>query len=204
MKSLIYWHPDIYTALIRLSYGAGFAQRYRTIRDLIEEGSSVADICCGDCMLEKYLTGRNISYSGFDFNKGFIRNARRKGSNAFVFDIFKDDIPVSDYVVMLGSLYQFVPRQNEIIQKLLSRARKSVIISEPVKNLANARFPLLHLIARSLSDPGDGVKPFKFSPETIAGVFEPYKNMIMKSYFTANNIDYIVVLKPQVDLLKEH
>jgi len=51
-------------------------------------------------------------------------------------------------MVIQGSLYQFIPYQKIIIDKLLTIAKKKVIISEPIINLISSRNKIISTIAK--------------------------------------------------------
>ena len=126
MKSIIYWHPAIYTLAMRFLYRKYFRERYRKIVDLIPAEAEIIDICCGDCYIYfHYLNDKNVKYLGLDINKTFINAAIKKGARAEQFDILKDHLPHSDYILMLASMYHFIPMQDYVIQKILNATRIS-------------------------------------------------------------------------------
>ena len=195
MKSISYWHPSIYSILIRLSYGRYYRQRYDAIRELIDENGALVDVCCGDCKLYDYLHRHKRNYLGLDSNDTFINIAKKRGINAKTFDLYKDEIPRREYVIMQGSLYQFHSRIDSIITKLLHAASKSLIISEPVINSAHSKSQIMAYLSRKLSNPGDGEKEFKFDKDSLKKALLPYRKFIKKEFFAANNIDYVVVMQ---------
>ena len=194
MKSLTYWHPLIYTFLIRLSYGRGYNQRYQAIADLVEARSSLVDVCCGDSRIYSFLREKDIDYTGLDFNQCFVDKATKKGIRARLFDIRKDPVPQGDYILMQASLYQFYPNQHEIIRKLLDASSKALILSEPMKNKAHSQSKAISLLGVLFSNPGDGIKEFKFNPETLKETLRPFARNIKKEFLTANDIEYVVML----------
>ena len=94
-------------------------ERYETINDLIAENSSVVDVCCGDSYLHSFFEYKNIDYLGLDFNPAFINFSSKRGINARLFNIYKDDIPSADYIVMQTSLYQFIPNHDQILKNFI-------------------------------------------------------------------------------------
>ncbi|MFA4981133.1 MAG: methionine biosynthesis protein MetW [Candidatus Omnitrophota bacterium] len=195
MKSINHWHPSIYSFFIRLSYRRNYRKRYEPIVDLIADGSSVTDVCCGDCRIYGYLKDKNVKYIGLDFNPQFIASARKKGIDARIFNVYDGDIPVSDYVMMQGSLYQFYPRHVDILRKMYAAASKYLIISEPVKNNADSGSPIIASLARALNNPGDGTKAHRFKVDTLKVALEPFRNLIVKEFPAAGGIDYVAVIK---------
>ena len=165
MRSPIYWHRGIY----RNTYGRShpdFEGRYRLISGLIEPGSSVLDLCCGDARLyTHYLRPAGCRYIGVDLSLAMapheIRGQLIKDSSASM------DLPVSDYVVMMESLYHFHREAEEFLARMRTAARRRVIILEQVRNRIT-RLPkwLNHL----LSNPGNGSGDFRFDRSRLEEV----------------------------------
>jgi len=152
MTSPVYWHPRIYTLSLRLLYGQHYLSRYQEVAKFIPQAGSVLDLCAGDCALYRHaLNNQNINYLAVDFLQGFTSWAEKKGIKAKCINIVNDPIPEADIIVMMGSLYHFIPRHNSIIEKMIQNARQRVIISEPVNNLIQKQNPLLKFIARFLT-----------------------------------------------------
>ncbi len=157
MRSPIYWHRGIY----RNTYGRShpdFEGRYRLLAGLIKPGSTVLDLCCGDARLyTHYLSAAGCRYTGIDLSLAMaphpIHNLLIKGSAAEL------ELPVSDYVVMMESLYHFYAEVEKHLERMLAAAREKVIILEQVQNRIT-RLPkwLNHL----LSNPGNGSGDFRF------------------------------------------
>ena len=197
MKSIIYWHPTIYSLLMRLSYRKGYNEKSEAIASLIESNTTIADICCGDGKIYDFLNDKSVEYLGLDFNAYFIKKLCDKGITARVFNLYTDELPQSDYILMLASLYQFYPNQKEILHKLFSSAKKYLILSEPVVNYAHSRSKILVYLANKLNNPGDGTKEFRFDIETLKQELRPYKNRITREFYTANHIEYVVMIKKE-------
>lgn len=157
MRSPIYWHRGIY----RNTYGRShpdFEGRYRLIAALVEPGSSVLDLCCGDARLyTHYLRPAGCRYTGVDLSLAMaphgIRDLLVKGSSSSM------DLPVSDYVVMMESLYHFYREAEEFLSRTRAAARRRVIILEQVQNRIT-RLP--KWINHLLSNPGNGSGDFRF------------------------------------------
>ncbi len=158
MRSPIYWHRGIY----RNTYGRShpdFEGRYKLVAGLIEPGSSVLDVCCGDGRLfTHYLQDKNCSYRGIDLSLGMVPQETR--AYCLEGNAIEAELPVSDYVVMMESLYHFCDRAGELLERLLASARKKVILIEQVQN----RITLLpKWLNHFLSNPGNGSGDFRFS-----------------------------------------
>jgi hypothetical protein len=157
---------------MRALYGSRFQARYRCISELISEDGDVFEVCAGDAYLyERYLKPRGVRYRGSDLNPAFVAHARRRGTPVTRLDVARDELPRADYVVMQASLYQFIPGQVAMIEKLLRAARRSVIVAEPIRNLSTSRSRLVRWLAQRSANPGDGHKTIRFDERTLDQLF---------------------------------
>lgn len=135
-------------------YGRHFEARYAAIAREIPDGVSVADVCAGDSYLYlKYLRSKRVNYLALDISPQMIAWAQRHSVPARQFDARRDELPISDVIVMQASLYQFLPDARSMIRKLLNAARQRVIITEPIRNLSDSKNPLLAFIGRKMTVP---------------------------------------------------
>ncbi|MFH1240046.1 MAG: class I SAM-dependent methyltransferase [Candidatus Diapherotrites archaeon] len=172
MISLIYWHPVVYRTTMNVLFALSnynLKEEYKKIAE--EVGSlSVLDLCCGDCYFKKFIP--NNTYTGIDFNKTFIKWASKKGINAENRDVLKENLPSADCVVMLASLYHFLPTSQEaILQKMIDSAKKKVIISEPVENISSGQ---AGLFGKFLSNPGGEYTGQRFSREQLISLYKKF------------------------------
>jgi len=172
-----------------------YNDRYQAINNVIDNNSSVVDVCCGDSMLYTFLKCKNIDYLGLDFNTTFIKFSKKRGINVRKFDIYKDEIPVNDYVVIQGSLYQFIPNQHQILKKLYEAADKYLIISEPIRNYAQSKNKLVSCISKLINNPGDGTKVHRFTLQTFKEALHPFQENIVSEFAINGDIEYMVVIK---------
>jgi SAM-dependent methyltransferase len=156
-KSPIYWTCVGFDLVMRLLYRTHYHETYAAIAELIPDGASVVDVCCGTARLARDgLRGRRVEYLGLDFNAHFVMGVRKRGIHAKFFELLRDPIPSADYVVMCSSLYHAWGHEDLVLAKLAAAARKAVIISEPVENLSASRTALGRCFGRWLSNPGIG------------------------------------------------
>ncbi len=175
MNSPIYFHPWIYEAVMRFLYGGQYLERLQAVAALIPEGSRVADVCAGDCSLYRYaLKDKNIDYVAFDINPRFAFWAGSHGISMTVIDLRVDNIPQADCVVMLGALYQFIPHERLMIEKLLQAARRIVILAEPIHNVAQSRIPLLRWMGRLATRVGDNPCSRRFDETSLRAFLGEY------------------------------
>lgn len=171
MKNPIYQYPLIYELALRVVYHVHYGERLRAVADLIPEGSSVTEICAGDCALYRYfLKKKPVDYLACDINERFLRWAEARGIPAMKLDLQSDPIPPADCVVMMGSLYQFIPHEKVILEKLIAASRKRFIIDEPVRNFSQSRFQLVQRVCRFFSSLDRDEFPQRFTFETMQPV----------------------------------
>jgi len=168
VKSPTYWHPILYQTAMRLLYGRSYRDRYERLAQIIPDGSSVVDLCCGDAYLyRRFLSQKSVSYLGLDINGGFVRWLQRRGIEAREFDVRSDEIPGGDIVLMQASLYQFIPSEKEILGAMIGAARRYVILVEPVRNLSSSASSFLSWLGASLTDPGTGKVTERFDTQRL-------------------------------------
>lgn len=173
MVSFIYKHALIYRWFMRCYYFGQYGSVTRKIADLIPENSSVVELCCADCFLYlKFLKQKNISYKGFDLNSAFVDYARHHGVDAEVADVGAIKLPQADSMVMLRSLYQFLPDALPTIESMYAACRQQVIIMEPVKTLSGSDSRLISWIAKRAANPGDGHKMYRFDETSFRSLLE--------------------------------
>ena len=152
--SPIYSNPTLYHLLMRMLYRKNFNARYQVIAEEIPERISVVDVCAGDAYLYfNFLIKKSIRYTALDNSPYFLSWAQKKGIDYRKVNVFFDEIPKGDVVVMMASLYQFIPKEKELLQKLIRSARQKVIISEPISNLSSSHIGIIARIANRLSIP---------------------------------------------------
>ncbi len=195
-KSINYRSTYVYHATMRMIYPSSYDARYEAVSELIPEGASVLDACCGDARLyTNFLKKKNVAYTGLDINHEFIQTARAAGADARLTDILiNNNLPTADYVVLQSSLYQFIPRHDTVLRKLAASARKGLIIAEPVKNLGGSSNPLLKWAGRAMNNPGTGTKTHRFSRESLQNALKQFKSVQMKDICGGREV--LCVLEP--------
>jgi hypothetical protein len=82
--------------------------------------------------------------------------------------------PEADVVVMMGSFYQFIPRQDLLLERMLRAARRRVIVCESVRHLATSPNPIVSFLGRRLSDPVGGRSVHRLGRAEMADLFRRY------------------------------
>jgi SAM-dependent methyltransferase len=195
-KSLIYKSSFVYELAMLLLYGRHYPSRYRAIAELIPDGSSVLDLCCGPALLyHRYLRRKNVKYTGLDINANFIARLVRRGGSGHVWDLRNNDsLPSADYVIMQASLYHFLPEASPIVSRMLKAARKQVIIAEPIRNLTTSNSGLLSVLGRFFTNPGSGEQSLRFTETSLAEFFSAYRSRVVQSFPIAGDRERVYVL----------
>jgi len=192
MKSITYWNRFFYQLVIKLLYQKNYHLRYSKIAELIEDNSTLVDLCCGDCQLAQYLKP-NQDYTGIDINQNLSKGLKKiKVLNIDITQSW-NDATYYDYVIMMGSLHQFIPHHDQIINKMKKHARKKVIISEPFKNLASSQNKIIRFFANLFTNPGVETSYKRFDIEQLNGIAE--KHNAQKTYQVSR--DFIFVIDPK-------
>lgn len=197
--SLIYKHPTLYEAAMLVLYGRHYFSRYRAISQLIPEGASVLDVCCGPGILySRYLSKKRVSYMGLDMNKGFVERLKAAGVDARLWDLRNvEALPSADYVVMEASLYHFLPNAAPIVDRMLDASRRQVIIAEPIANLATSRVGILAKLGRRFTDSGHGEEALRFTEETLDALFSKYGSVVKESFVIPGGREKVFVLEKE-------
>ncbi|WP_156370525.1 methionine biosynthesis protein MetW [Nocardia arizonensis] len=194
--SVIYSNRTTYELLMRGLYGRHYRARYRAIADLIPDGASVVDVCCGPATLYTgHLRGRGVDYTGLDLNAGFIARLTAAGGTGLVWNMHSDDpLPAADYVIMQASLYHFLPEPAPVLDRMLAAARKQVILAEPVRNLASSDNPVLAAVARRFTDAGDGAQDHRFTETSLDAFLDGYRDRVVARELIAGGREKLYVL----------
>jgi trans-aconitate methyltransferase len=182
---------------MRVLYANHYRARLRAIGDLIEEGSSVVDLCCGPAALYRYeLERKRVRYSGVDVNAALLRRVAQRGAQAIEADITRlEAYPKGDYLVMLGSLYHFLPDAGAVVARMLEAARRQVIVSEPIRNLAASRSRLLRRLSVRLADPGTAGAPARFDEPSLDALFAGFDGRVERSFLIPGGREKVYVLR---------
>jgi SAM-dependent methyltransferase len=156
----------------------------------------VLDLGCGTGVFySRWLRGKAVEYMGLDINATFVDRLTRLGVNARVWDLRRPDpLPAADAVVMQSSLYHFLPDVAPILARMIASARRQVIVSEPIRNLAGSPVPILGTIARRLKRSAAGAATGHFTEETLDAVFAPYSTSHARSFLIPGGRDKVYVL----------
>lgn len=195
-KSFIYKNSFVYELAMLALYGRHYPSRYRAIAELIPDGSSVVDLCCGPARLyHRYLKSKAVRYTGLDINHKFIEQLTRRGANGHVWDLRSNEpLPSADYVIMQASLYHFLPDASSILNRMIQAARTQVIVAEPIRNLTSSNSGLLSSLGRLFTNPGSGQQPLRFTEASLGDFFSAYEESVVRSFPIAGNREHVYIL----------
>ena len=181
---------------MKLLFRESYNSRYLEITNLIENNSSVIDVCCGDAKLYEFLKKKNVKYTGIDFSNTFYNYLKKKKIDIINLNIKTEKIPIkADYVVIQSSLYQFIPNHVEIVKKLLEVSKKYLIIQETVESFTTSSNKLLSLLGKILNNPGDGYKTKRLNRKMLLEDLDTIKNkIILKKEFNYSK-DITLIIK---------
>jgi SAM-dependent methyltransferase len=196
--SLIYQNAFLYEGLMRALYGSGYHGRFQALADLIPEGGSVLDVCCGPATLfHRYLKQKRVRYTGLDINSTFVERLSASGGMGMVWNLDEDrPLPRRQYVIMQASLYHFLPDAAPIVERMLAAAERQLLIAEPIRNLADSQSALLAFLARKLTNPGTGDQPHRFDEARLDVLLQRYRQrgQVVESRLIAGGRDKLYVL----------
>jgi methionine biosynthesis protein MetW len=120
--------------------------KLKLIEELIEQGSSVLDVGCGDGDLLDYLRKKKgIEAHGIEFGAKAVETARAKGIRVDVADITKQEFNLTDTYdyIIVSEVIEHLPKPEELMAKLKGKFRKYLIITIPNTGFITERLRLL-------------------------------------------------------------
>jgi hypothetical protein len=178
-QSFIYSNRRAYHWLMRGLYGRHFEDRYRAIAAQVPASSRVVDVCAGDAYLYlAHLRHKAVTYIAVDASPQLVAWARSHDVDARLSDVWNDDLPCGDSVIMQASLYQFLPHADRIVDRLLAAAFQRVIITEPIRNIADSDNPVLKLIGKRFTrPPGEHYAAQRFNRESFTALCNSFPGL---------------------------
>jgi methionine biosynthesis protein MetW len=135
-----------------------FRPEYSLIIPLVLPGSSVLDVGCGDGVLGKKLLDKHCDVFGFDLDSTGVKEAKRKGIKAKVWDA-NQKFPYKSRsfdVVICNTVLEFIDKPDFVISEMFRLSKKSVIVSFPNFGfwlyriqMLSGRFPRLSLFGHT-------------------------------------------------------
>jgi len=182
MSSFLYKNITIYRAVMQLLYKGGYYRRFDAVKEIISKNkpASVVELCFGDTVIAHYCRDQKMEWKGFDCNAEFVERAKKNRFDAYLVRIDENfRIPDADLILMMGSLYHFDIHAEKIVLTMLASG-KMVVISEPVKNLAQKKS--LKKWAAKLSNAGRRDESFRFNRKSLLALAEKICTDSLYSY----------------------
>jgi hypothetical protein len=192
--SLIYRNASVYEVVMRALYGRHH-EGGRSVAEQVPAGATVLELCCGPGSLYlRHLSARVDSYVGLDANPGFVAGLQARGVDARLSDLTDGAqlLPRADVAIMQASLYHFLLDADQMVQRMLGAAKRSVIISEPVRNLSSSTLPLIGTIGRRAADPGVGGHGDRFTETMLDQLMAAYD--VRAAFLAPGGRDKVYVL----------
>ena len=165
---------------MRVLYGRYYSARDAAVAAHIPDGASVLELCCGPARLYlRELRGRVGSYVGLDASERFVDRLRRFGVDARRADVATAELPYADVVVMQASLYHFLPDADAIVQRMRAAATNSVIVSEPVRNLASSRLGVVARLGAGGAATAAGAQAQRFDADSLAALMGGFGDAVL-------------------------
>ena len=186
---------------MRVLYGRGYDDRFRALADLVPDGSSALDVCCGPgTLFRRYLRHKRVRYTGLDINAGFVARVSASGADGLLWNLEEiRPLPRAEYVIMQASLYHFLPDARSVVERMMRAAEKRVLIAEPIRNIVSSDVPVLAALARKLSNPGTGDQPHRFDEARLDALLEPFTNrgLVLQARLIAGGREKLFVLNAE-------
>jgi SAM-dependent methyltransferase len=197
---LIYRSSRGYELMMRALYGRHYKDRMRSVAEQVPPGAAVLELCCGPGTLyDRYLRGRAGSYIGLDLNPGFVERLRRRGVDARLVDLAgsEEPLPGADVAIIQASLYHFIPDAGRLVDRMIAAARRRVIVSEPIRNLASSENPVIGRLGKRAADPGVGGHEQRFNEATLDQLMARYASRVEAAFLIPGGREKVYVLDPR-------
>lgn len=120
--------------------------KLRLIEGLVDEGSSVLDIGCGDGALLHHLAKtRNIQGEGIEISEKAVELARLKGIKVDRVSITEENFKLDetyDYIIF-SEVLEHLPKPEEVMQRVKGKFTKYLIVTIPNTGFLGERLRLL-------------------------------------------------------------
>lgn len=189
---LIYRNVHFFKLTMWLLYRSAYLKKYQAVVDEVEPGSSVIDLCCGECKVAPLLLTKGCKYIGLDINPRFVRWACEKGYDVRLWDARKMEFPEGDVICIQSALYHFIPNDRALVEKMLSRAKRKVIITEPVPDLRfDTKSPLARFV-RWMTKVDGQTFGARHTEESLTQLACSFKNVHVKKFQVHRELIFVL------------
>jgi hypothetical protein len=195
-ESLVYRSAWGYGLAMRVLYGRYYAARDAAVAAHVPDGASVLELCCGPARLYlRELRGRIGPYVALDASATFVERLRRRGVDARLADVATAPLPVADVVVMQASLYQFLPDAEIMLRRMRVAARSSVIVAEPVRNLASSPFGAVARLGAGGAATAQGAQSQRFDAGSLRALMAGFGEAVVFHAPAPGGREHVYVLR---------
>ncbi len=130
LKGIQYKNRYIYALLTHCKFPFHYSYRFKLAAQAIEGATDVCDLCAGSGRLRHYLSP-GVTYRAIESELALIRYFEHHhicSTHLNLFDVRSEQLPTTDTMVMIMSLYQFRDCVERLIPLFKMHARKIVII----------------------------------------------------------------------------
>ena len=156
---------------MRLLRGSRRPEMYRLLAEEIGRISTL-DLCCGEAELRRWLS--HDRYQGIDKNPFFAAELRRRGIPVIEEDVLAAPWPAADCLVMVDSLYHFLPEIDRLMDKAVAFPGNKVIFSESIENLTTHTSDWVSKISAWATRVDGQSYPRRFSEDTLGALFRKH------------------------------
>lgn len=174
-------------------YKGNYIRRFKAVIKLINE-KSVVELCFGDTFIADHCYKNNISWKGFDINKGFVGHARSKGYDAVLSDLrTTPSFGKAEVCIITGSLYHFHSDIETLLKKMFECAPR-ILISEPVINLSGQTGIIGKLAKRSASVNGTE-QEFRYTEKALITELESLSKKLKFTFTVKDRISKDIIIE---------
>ncbi|MGH2898256.1 MAG: hypothetical protein ACRDMZ_06240, partial [Solirubrobacteraceae bacterium] len=119
---------------------------------------------------------------------------RRMGVDARRADVATAELPPADVVVMQASLYHFLPDAAAVVRRMRAAAGRSVVISEPVRNLACSRLGVVARLGAAGAATAHGAQPVRFDAVSLRALMDGFGDAVIDSATVPGGREHVYVL----------
>ncbi|MFQ5472072.1 MAG: methionine biosynthesis protein MetW [Dehalococcoidia bacterium] len=196
---------------------AMYAYKFQLIARLVEPGSSVLDIGCGDGSLLAHLRDtRAVKAYGAELSEKACAMARQKGIEVVQADVSLEgtELPQVDYIVM-SEVLEHLPNPEDVLLRLKGKFNKRLLVDIPNTGAVNDRLRLLlgrfpkqwvfhageHIRFWTITDFLSVCDQLDYDVERYYGLYDPYYQFGLKLWrlyprLFARYVLYILGSKP--------
>jgi len=197
MSSIPYFSPKIYKLWLKI-VDRDMKKQYQVISELIGKNKRVFELGCGPAFLFSYLK-KGCEYEGWDLNKRFVNDAKKRGINVKYKDIFRfEEYPKSDVIVICDLLHHVFPKDAVLIKESRKRT-KELIVVEPYKisRFSGLPYPIFYFYDKIIGD-NDGINHFsqrsKWNFEQAVSLEDYFKKLGARKVFKVRGIEKILAI----------